>query len=150
MAWLDDDALLGRPYEMDDYREHTRGVEVAAMVYLEVDLAAHYTLLEARWAAAQDGVSGVVAHAPVEYGDQVRGYLEALVKLGPRVKGVRRITQSEADPGLLRAARVRARCTHAARVRLVVRCVHRAPPDAWSDRAGATVPRDEHRARSSR
>jgi L-fuconolactonase len=102
MPWLDDDALLGKPIGLADYREHTRGVEVAAMVYLEVDLAPHYALLEARWAAERahedPRLQAVVAHAPVEFGEQVRAYLEELVKIGPIVKGVRRLTQGEADP----------------------------------------------------
>jgi L-fuconolactonase len=102
MAWLDDDKLLGRPYGLRDYQEHTGGVDVEAMVYLEVDLAPHYALLEARWAADRaredSRLQAIVAHAPVEFGEQARAYLEELVKLGPIVKGVRRITQSESDP----------------------------------------------------
>ena len=102
MAWLDGDTLLGKSYGLGDYQEHTRGVEVEAMVYLEVDLAPHYTLLEARWAADRaredPRLQAIVAHAPVEFGEQARAYLEALVKLGPIVRGIRRITQGEADP----------------------------------------------------
>jgi L-fuconolactonase len=102
MAWLDGDDLLGKAYGLGDYREHTRGVEVAAMVYLEVDLAPQYTLLEARWAAeraAEDSrLQAIVAHAPVEFGEQVRAYLGHLVGIGSIVKGVRRLTQGEADP----------------------------------------------------
>jgi L-fuconolactonase len=41
-----------------------------------------------------------VAHAPLEYGDQARAYLEALAAIGPRVKGVRRLLQGETDPAL--------------------------------------------------
>ena len=102
MAWLDGDQLLGRPFGLADYREHTHGVEVAGMVYLEVDLAPHVTLLEARWAADRavedPRLGAVVAHAPVEYGEQVRAYLESLVGVGPIIKGVRRLTQGEDDP----------------------------------------------------
>ena len=103
MAWLDDNSLLGRPYTVDEYVEHARGVPVEGFVYLEVDLAPHYTLLEARWAAelaAQPAsrLRGVVAHAPLEYGEQARAYLDELVRLGPAIKGVRRLIQGEPDP----------------------------------------------------
>jgi len=102
MPWLDGDPLLNRAYGPIDYRDHTHGVDVDAMVYLEVDIAPHYALLEAAWAverAAEDPrLQAIVAHAPVEYGEQVRAYLGQLVGLGPLVKGVRRITQSESDP----------------------------------------------------
>jgi L-fuconolactonase len=101
MAWLDGDPLLNHPFGPIDYREHTHGVDVDAMVYLEVDIAPHYALLEAAWAvdrAAEDPrIEAIVAHAPVEYGEQVRAYLGQLVSLGPLVKGVRRITQGESD-----------------------------------------------------
>jgi L-fuconolactonase len=101
IAWLDGDALLGKPYALRDYREHTRGVDVEAMVYLEVDLAPHYTLLGARWAAERaredPRLQAIVAHAPVEFGEQASAYLEELIRLGPIVRGVRRITQAEAD-----------------------------------------------------
>ncbi len=102
MPWLDGNERLNRPFLPADYREHTAGVEVEAMVYLEVDVEPAYKLLEAQWVeglAQQDGrLRGIVASAPVEFGDQVRAFLEALVAIGPRVKGVRRITQSEPDP----------------------------------------------------
>ena len=101
MPWLDGHALLNRPFGLAAYREHTAGIEVEAMVYLEVDLAPEYKLLEAQWVAGlarQDSrLRGIVASAPVEYGDQVRAFLEALVEID-RVRGVRRITQSEPDP----------------------------------------------------
>jgi L-fuconolactonase len=102
MSWLDGSALLNQPYGLDEYREHTAGIDIAAMVYLQVDVEPPYGLLEAQWAAerAQEDsrLQGIVAYAPVEYGEQVRAFLAALVAIGPRVKGVRRILQSEPDP----------------------------------------------------
>jgi L-fuconolactonase len=102
MSWLDGITLLNRPYGLDEYREHTAGIDIAAMVYLQVDVEPPYGLLEAQWAAerAQEDprLQGIVAYAPVEYGEQVRAFLAALVAIGPRVKGVRRILQSEPDP----------------------------------------------------
>lgn len=72
------------------------------MVYLEVDLAPEYKLLEPQWVAAlaqeDSRIRGIVASAPLEYGEQVRAFLQALVAISPRIKGVRRLIQSEPDP----------------------------------------------------
>ena len=102
IPWLDGEPALDRPFELPDYREQTAGVEIAAFVYVEVDIAADYRYLEAHraqaYAADDPRLRGIVAAAPVEYGDRVRPFIEALVEVGPRVKGVRRLLQGEADP----------------------------------------------------
>jgi L-fuconolactonase len=102
MEWLDANAKLNKLFGLQEYRDATAGIQVAAMVYLEVDLAPEYKLLEAAWAADRaqedDRLKAVIASAPMEYGDQVRAFLEALVAVSPRVKGVRRLLQGEADP----------------------------------------------------
>ncbi|MFN8522240.1 MAG: amidohydrolase family protein [Chloroflexota bacterium] len=102
MPWLDGNERIGRAFGLQDYVEHTAGIEVEGIVYLEVDIAAPYTLLEPRWVAELPPVGppilGIVPFAPVEYGDRVRAFLEALVAVDPRVKGVRRIVQGESDP----------------------------------------------------
>jgi L-fuconolactonase len=113
MPWLDGNDLLNRPYGLDDYRQHTAGIDIAAMIYLEVNVEPAYALLEAQWVAerAQEDprLQGIVAHAPMEYGDQVRAFLDALVAIDRRVKGVRRLLQSEPDPAFcLRPRFVRA------------------------------------------
>jgi len=103
MPWLDDLEILNKTYEPPEYRVHTQGVEVEAIVYMEVDLKPVYGLLEARWVAeearaADPRIQGIVAFAPVEDGVCVRSYLDELVKVGPTLKGVRRLIQNEADP----------------------------------------------------
>lgn len=101
MDWLAGIDLLDRTYELEEYAEHTRGIAIEAMVYLEVDVAPSYRLLEAQWVSAlaecEPRLRGIVASAPVEDGDCVRSYLDALKALGPRVKGVRRLLQAERD-----------------------------------------------------
>ncbi|MER3405309.1 MAG: amidohydrolase [Chloroflexota bacterium] len=99
MAWLDSNAQLNRPFGLADFREHTAGLEIAAMVYVQVDVADAYGLLEAQWAAARaqedSRLRGIVAWAPIEFGDHARAYLDALTAVSPRIKGVRRLIQSE-------------------------------------------------------
>jgi L-fuconolactonase len=102
MSWLDANPRLNRPFLLPDYDQATAGIDVAAIVYLEVDLNPAYKLLEASWvddlAAGDRRLQGIVASAPVEDGDRVRSFLDAICQTGPHLKGVRRITQAEPDP----------------------------------------------------
>jgi predicted TIM-barrel fold metal-dependent hydrolase len=102
MPWLDGQGTINRPFGPAEYREHTQGVAVEAFVYVEVAVEPAYALLEAQWAnqvAEQEPrLRGIVAQAPVEYGERIRYYLESLAAIGPRVKGVRRLLQGEPDP----------------------------------------------------
>jgi L-fuconolactonase len=106
IPWLDSNARLNKRFALPEYREHTQGLDVQAMVYMEVDLAPEYKLIEAQWvlerAKEDPRLKGSVASAPVEYGEQVRAFLDALVALNPPgqklIKGVRRLIQSEPDP----------------------------------------------------
>src|SRR5438093_3241043 len=106
IAWLDGSPRLNKRFAIPEYREHTAGLDVEAMVYMEVDLAPEYKLLEVQWVVERAGedprLKGIVASAPVEYGEQVRAFLDVLVALNPPgqtlIKGVRRLIQSEPDP----------------------------------------------------
>jgi L-fuconolactonase len=102
MPWLDDNPLLNQPYDLAEYRAHTAGLDIAAMVYLQVEVEPPYALLEAQWVAEraeQDPrIQAIIPWAPLEYGERARAFLTALAGISPRVKGVRRIIQSEADP----------------------------------------------------
>lgn len=102
IPWLGGEPTLDRRFGPDEYRAQTRGIDVEAFVYVEVDIAKEYAFLEVRraeaYAAEEPRLRGIVASAPLEYGERVRPFLEALVGVGPRVKGVRRLLQGEADP----------------------------------------------------
>lgn len=102
IPWLDGNELLNRAYGVESFCEHTVGLNIAAMVYVQVEVAPAYALLEAQHvaqlAAHEPRLQGIVAWAPLEDGECVRSILEALVAIGPLVKGVRRILQGESDP----------------------------------------------------
>lgn len=102
MSWLDGNDLLNQPYDITAYQEHSRDIAVEAMVYLQVEVEPAYAQLEAQWAIEQSRqdprLQGIVAWAPLEYGELAHAYLDALTQMGPAIKGVRRIVQSEPDP----------------------------------------------------
>ena len=101
IPWLDTTPAINQPYELKEYAEHTQGIAIEAMVYLEVDVAPSYRLLEAQWVNAlaehEPRLRGIVPSAPLEDGECACSYLDALKALGPRVKGVRRLLQAEPD-----------------------------------------------------
>ncbi len=101
MSWLDGNTLLNRRYELAEYRTHTAGIEIAAMVYLQVEVETPYAFLEAKWVVEQahqdPRIQGIVPWAPLEYGERSRTFLAALTGLSPLIKGIRRIIQFEPD-----------------------------------------------------
>lgn len=102
LDWLKTEPILNRSYEIEQYREHTEGLSIEAMVCVEVNARPDEALLEARWLVAQaerePRIQGIVAAAVEKY-HSLAPYLDALVALGPRVKGVRRNLQDETTPG---------------------------------------------------
>jgi L-fuconolactonase len=101
MPWLDG-SPLDKHFGLPEYDDATAGVTVEVFVYLEVDVSRAYALLEAKaivdLSETDRRIQGIVPWAPLEDGECVRTYLDALVALGDRIKGVRRITQAEPDP----------------------------------------------------
>jgi L-fuconolactonase len=102
MPWLDKLPAINKSMDLTDYAAATNGIDVEGLVYLQVEVAPPYALLEARdlveLARRESIVKGVVPWAPLEYGDRVAYFLEELVALGEEIKGVRRIVQDEPDP----------------------------------------------------
>jgi L-fuconolactonase len=89
MPWLESTPDLNRAFDIEAYGEQIAGVSIAGLIYVEVGVAPPFALLEATHAAlaekAQQGprLVGVVAAAPLEYGEPGRSYLHALHALGP-------------------------------------------------------------------
>lgn len=102
IPWLDGHELLNRVYDLRGFQDHTADLNVTAMVYVQVEVAPAYALLEAqhiaRMAADEPRLQGIVAWAPLDDGACARSYLDALVEVSPLIKGVRRILQGEPDP----------------------------------------------------
>jgi L-fuconolactonase len=102
MSWLDSNALLNKVHGLDEFRQASDGLPVVGIVYLQVEVEPAYALLEAQWAverAREDQrIMGIVPWAPLEYGEQARHFLNALIGMSPAIKGVRRIIQYEPDP----------------------------------------------------
>ncbi len=144
MPWLDGNKKLNRAFGLADYREQTVGLPIEAMVYVQVEVTPAYGLLEARWAADRaaddDLLKAIVAWAPLEDGEACRSYLDALVNISPLIRGVRRVTQGEADPDFasrpdfVRAVRMLPEfglscdlCIHHSQLRSAIELVHQCP-----------------------
>ena len=101
MSWLDGESRINKPFGPAEYREHSAGLNIGAIVFVETGLEPHYAALEPEYvlelAQHDPRIQGIVAAAPLEHGECVRSYLKALVRAGPLIKGVRRLTQGEPD-----------------------------------------------------
>ena len=99
-SWLSDVPGIDRDYLLGDYEAAIAGAGVSQSVHVQADVDEALSIQETRWilslADAGGPVQGVVTWAPVERPD-LEEYLE---KLGshPKLKGVRRLIQGEADP----------------------------------------------------
>ena len=98
--WLDDIPLLNQAYLLEDYDRACAPVAVEQMVFLQAEVDFAQFQAEADWVdslAEQDSrLAGIVPWAPLELGEAARPALDRLAA-NPRVKGIRRIIQFEAD-----------------------------------------------------
>ena len=98
--WLDGNALLNRPWLLEDYRAAFAGVEVEAMVFLQCEAEFAAFEQEADWVAGQakadPRIRAMVAWAPLEKGRAVEADLVRL-KRHAILRGIRRIIQFEDD-----------------------------------------------------
>jgi L-fuconolactonase len=101
VPWIVGNPVLEKSFVLQDFKQHSAGTGVIGMVYVQASWALDYSLLEADYVAnlaAHDRfVQGMVAYAPLEYGEQVRSYLETLVSRGLVIKGIRRALPDVTD-----------------------------------------------------
>lgn len=105
-AWLNGNALLNRPYSIEDYARDCRRVNVEAMVFLECyadfDENGGQYIEEIEFVsdeAKRDArLKAIVPMAPLERGAAVSPILEEMVTRFPTVRGIRRIVEFDANP----------------------------------------------------
>jgi predicted TIM-barrel fold metal-dependent hydrolase len=101
VPWIADNPILDQSYVLQDYKDQSAGLGIGGIVYVQAAVANEYALLEADYIAdlaAQDPLlKGMVAYAPLEYGEQVRIFLDSLMTRGPIIKGIRRGLPDPAD-----------------------------------------------------
>lgn len=101
--WMKSAPALDRAYLPTDFQRLSEGVEVEAMVFVEVDAAPDQHIREADWVAdqivAEPRLKGMVASMPLERGAAVEADLIAYSK-NPIARGVRRlIERHHTEPG---------------------------------------------------
>jgi len=105
-SWLKGDAVLDRPYRVEDYQRDTQSLPVEAMVFLECDVDSQSNTgavideieFVEEEAKREPRIKAIVAKAPLERGVAIEPLIENMVACFPALKGIRRILQSEADP----------------------------------------------------
>jgi L-fuconolactonase len=100
-SWLRDTPDLNRPYLTHEYPPNTGEIQTEALVFVECDTDRGQTLQEITFVeeqALQDPrLRAIVAHAPLEQGKAVEPLLEQIVNSSSKVRGIRRLLQSEPD-----------------------------------------------------
>ncbi len=98
--WLRGLPTLNRTFLLDDFRKASDAANIESFVFVECGCdssqAHEEVAMVTRLAAAEPRLQGIVAQAPLEKGSEVREDLANLAA-NSLVKGVRRITQGEAD-----------------------------------------------------
>src|SRR4051812_7453348 len=99
IPWIAGDEILNRRYDLDQFGSAAEGTNVRALVYVQVEVAVPYALMEAEEVVAlaqgDSRIRAIVPWAPLEYGERARAFVERLVSLGPLIRSVRRILQDE-------------------------------------------------------
>ena len=102
-------SLFRQSYHVEDYTRDCGAVAVEAMVFLEcfADFEAQggqyveeIEFVEDE-AARDPRIRGIVPMAPLEWGARVEPMLATMIERFPRVKGIRRIVEFDADPRAL-------------------------------------------------
>jgi L-fuconolactonase len=101
-TWLDGNDLLNTAHGMDRFEEAWGPVKVAKAVFVQAECLPGEAEAEAEWvselAKEHPVIGGIVPFAPLEQGEAVAPMLERYAAM-PLVKGIRRLIQSEPEPG---------------------------------------------------
>ncbi|HSW70100.1 MAG TPA: amidohydrolase family protein [Gammaproteobacteria bacterium] len=96
--WLDSMPMLNRAYSLSDLMEATKTLHLESCVFVQSGCEASEAIAEVHWVmelAKRDArIHGMVAHAALEMGNEIRPHLEFL-KSHQLVKGVRRLLLAE-------------------------------------------------------
>ena len=96
--WLDSHPELNKSFLLKELRDATQSFPVKSFVFVQADCEPSQSLAEVEWvtklAEKNPRICGIVAHAPLENGADVRQHL-IILKKNPLVKGVRRLLQNE-------------------------------------------------------
>jgi len=99
-AWLDQCPPLDQSFLLSELLDATKNLHIESFVFIQSGCDSAQALDEVHWAAKlaerDHRIRGIVAHAPLEEGDEVLPYLMALKEI-PLVKGVRRVLHAETD-----------------------------------------------------
>jgi L-fuconolactonase len=100
-SWLHQTPNIDRDYLLRDYESVIAGTGVVQSVHVQADVDEPWALQETNWLLSiADGVgpvTAVVGWAPVERAAELESFLEEQGE-HPRLKGYRRLIQSEDDP----------------------------------------------------
>ncbi len=102
IPWLEAIPALNKRIWIDDYFAATGDLNVEGFVYMQVEVAPPYALIEAQTIASLAEVDrrvlAIVPWAPLEEGEKVRIFLDQMVSISPKITSIRRIVQGESDP----------------------------------------------------
>src|SRR5690349_9854047 len=96
--WLTSIAILNRSYLLSDLMAATKSLHVESFIFIQSGCEESQSMAEVNWvtelAKRDTRIRGIIAHAPLQTGNEIRPYLEAL-KNNKLVKGVRYLLLAE-------------------------------------------------------
>jgi len=102
-GWLGNVPLINRTHLMANFDKARGGIDIEALVFVEVAVDPGLHLDEAAFvqeiANDEPRLAGMVAHVPVENGRAIAADLETLKSHGT-LRGVRRLIETEHNPGI--------------------------------------------------
>ena len=108
--WLKSNPQLNKPFLLEDFDQHTAGLNISKIVFIECAVNDAQKRREVDWvtslAEKNPRIAAIVASALIERGERARGELEYLAQ-NPKVKGVRRMPFALSEDGSLTADFVR-------------------------------------------